>query len=219
METPRIIARRAVASGVLLAALARGASAQVVSGILRDAESRRAAPALWIDVRPQGKRHLVGGVRTDSTGRFVISTPDFGLYQVEISMPDGTRHIVDSVPAVEMPEGPRDVLVPLATAEAQRMYFDFQVERQVRVRRSVRPTYPSAAAGRQASGEVLVQVAIDSTGVPVPETLRILRSPDESLSWAAREAVLQWRFEPARLRGRSVRQMVQLPFLFVRPDS
>jgi len=219
METSRIIARRALVSGVLSGALASAASAQVVSGIVRDAESRRPAPALWLDVRPQGERHIVGGVRTDSAGRFVLSTPGLGIYQLAISMPDGTRYIVDSLPAGEMAEGPRDVLVPLAKAEAERMYFDFQVERQVRVRRSVRPTYPSAAAGRGAIGEVLVQVAIDSTGVPVAETLRILRSPDELLSSAAKEAVLQWRFEPARLRGRAVHQMVQRPFLFVRPDS
>jgi TonB family protein len=217
METARTSSWPAVAIWVLFAGLTPAANAQVVVGVLRDASSGRPAPALWVAVRPQGERRFVGGVRADSTGRFALATPAVGLYHLEISLPDGTRQLVDSVGATGTPDRPLEFLVPLAEAEARRMYFDFQVERKARVRRSVRPSYPSEAAARGIQGEVFVQVAVDSMGVPVPETLRVLRSPDESLAAAVKAVVLQWRFEPARLRGRPVRQMVQIPFNFSVP--
>lgn len=205
---------RAATGGLLLAGAAAPAGAQVVAGVLRDASSGRPAPALYVSVRPQGERRFVGNGRADSAGRFVIPVPAAGFYQVLISLPDGSRPLVDSVAATDSAERPRELAVRLAEAEAQHMYFEFQVERTAAVVRNTAPAYPAEALARGLGGRVLLQIAVDSGGAPVPETLRVLESPDPLLEDAARTALLQFRFTPARLHGRSVRQLVQIPFTF-----
>lgn len=209
---------RAAAGGLLLAGPPSRAGAQVVAGVLRDASSGRPAAALYVSVRPQGERRFVGNGRADSAGRFVIPVPAAGVYQVQISLPDGSRPLADSVAATASAERPRELAVRLAEAEAQHMYFEFQVERTAAVLQSAPPGYPAEAAARGLGGKVLLQVAVDSAGAPVPETLVVLESPDPLLEDAARAALLQYRFTPARLHGRAVRQLVQIPFTF-RPAS
>ncbi len=150
--------------------------------------------------------------RADSAGRFVLAVPSAGFYQLQVSLPDGSRPHVDSVAATTSAEQPRELAVPLAEAEAQHMYFEFEVQRMAALVRGAAPAYPPAA--RALGGKVVVQIAVDSAGVPVPETLVVLESSDPRFEQAVRAVLPGYRFAPAQLNGRPVRQMIQIPFTF-----
>jgi hypothetical protein len=59
---------------------------------------------------------------------------------------------------------------------------------------------------------VTVQVAIDKRGYVVEA--HALRSPSQYWSGRAVEAALQWRFEPATLRGQSIPSVSTIDFRF-----
>ena len=50
-----------------------------------------------------------------------------------------------------------------------------------------------------------------------PDALKILRTDHERFAAAVRDAVKTWRFRPATIAGRPVRQLVQLSFTFTPP--
>jgi len=60
-------------------------------------------------------------------------------------------------------------------------------------------------------GCVLVRIVIDTTGLPDPESLEIVRSTDPGFIPSATKAALGSIFRPARLFGRKVRIRVEMP--------
>ena len=68
----------------------------------------------------------------------------------------------------------------------------------------VEPVYPVAARKTLVSGHVVLEVVLDREGVPHAPTVVEMTEGCEELAAAAVEAVLQWRYEPARLDGRPV---------------
>src|SRR5688500_15871758 len=145
---------------------------QFVTGIARDSTSGRPAPGLWANARQQVTRRFVGGVRTDSMGRFSIKVPPADVYRVEFTMPDGTPLGIDSV-RVESDANivvPRTFAIPVMQAEARHMYLDSQVDRPVKVRKAVEPQYPPDLLESGAAGQVVIQIAVDSLGAAVPES-------------------------------------------------
>ena len=65
------------------------------------------------------------------------------------------------------------------------------------------PEFPRGAQAFGVTGVLIVEVVIDRTGrVTSPHVLKPLAAP--TLSYAALEAVKQWRFEPGRIGGESV---------------
>ena len=63
-------------------------------------------------------------------------------------------------------------------------------------------------------GEVLVQFVVDADGHAQMWTFKVLRSSHPGFTQAVREAVPLMRFVPAKLSGRNVKQLVQMPFVF-----
>jgi TonB family protein len=63
-------------------------------------------------------------------------------------------------------------------------------------------------------GEVVVQFVVDTTGRPDMRTLKVLQSSDDLFSESVRRALLRYRFFPAEIAGRKVRQLVKMPFIF-----
>jgi TonB family protein len=63
-------------------------------------------------------------------------------------------------------------------------------------------------------GQVVVQLIVDTLGHPEPASVRAVESPHDSLSVAARAAVLGCEFVPGRVRQRPVRVLIQLPVKF-----
>lgn len=74
--------------------------------------------------------------------------------------------------------------------------------------------YPSTLRSTGVQGEVLAMFVVDSTGRVLDGSLRIVRSPDSLFTRAVREMVAEMRFDPPRLNGRKIRQLVQQSFVF-----
>jgi len=76
------------------------------------------------------------------------------------------------------------------------------------------PRYPVILRAAGVEGRVLAEFVVDAAGRVEPESWRVLEVTQPAFAEAAREAVLQWRFSPAKVRGRAVRQVVRLPVSF-----
>jgi TonB family protein len=63
------------------------------------------------------------------------------------------------------------------------------------------PRYPRELKERGISGRVELAFVVDRNGVPVPNSLQIISSPDPGFSQAAAEAVLGSRFKAGEIRG------------------
>jgi TonB family protein len=192
------------------------ANAQVMAGLLRDVDSARPGAQLWVDIRPVGQSRVERGGWADSSGRFSLRATLARSYQVDVSLPDGTKFRFDSVSTQDSGStvGVRTFPIPLDRAELAHMYFDFEVERPVQTLKSLRAEFPPEAQARRVAGEVLIQIAVDSLGAPVLPTFTVLRSPDAALTRAVYAAIQSWEFVPALRKGRPVRQLVQIPFTF-----
>jgi TonB family protein len=66
-------------------------------------------------------------------------------------------------------------------------------------------------------GEVLTQFIVDKHGAIVWCTFTVLRATHREYEEAVRNAIANWRYEPATLFGQNVPQLVQLQFRFPRP--
>ena len=75
------------------------------------------------------------------------------------------------------------------------------------------PEYPVEALRSGESGTVIVQVQVDSNGVPVDARIS-QRSGSRTLDRAALDAVRRWRFEPAVVEGQPVPGSLEIPFEF-----
>jgi TonB family protein len=186
--------------------------AQSFAGVVRDSTTGSAAANLWVTLRPASEARVESEGRTDSLGRFTLPALH-SLYRVTFSLPNGVRRSIDSVTAPAAGT-PREFWLPVSAAEREHMYFDFQVDRVASPRRQVAPRYPSFVSTGRLEGDVLIQIAVDSTGVPAPGTFVVLRSPGPEFTSAVFAALQEWTFAPAMRKGRAVRQLVQIPFNF-----
>jgi bla regulator protein blaR1 len=94
-------------------------------------------------------------------------------------------------------------------------YFEFQVEKQVRTAPgSAYPKYPQDLKKANVNGEVLAQFIVDTTGVAILNTFKVLKATNQQFADAVKSALPGMRFVPAEIGGRKVMQMVQQPFTF-----
>lgn len=77
------------------------------------------------------------------------------------------------------------------------------------------PHYPDRLRSAGVQGTVLVQVVIDTTGRPEPDSFEIVRSPHADFDASVLAIVKRAKFRPARLGGRAVRAVWQLPVVFL----
>jgi len=102
-----------------------------------------------------------------------------------------------------------------ASADEDQVYFEFQVETQVkRLADGVAPRYPDALREGHVNGEVLAQFVVDTNGRALPETFKALRSTHDLFTQAVKAVLPDMRFTPATLERKPVRQLVQMPFNF-----
>ncbi len=76
------------------------------------------------------------------------------------------------------------------------------------------PTYPALLRDAGITGRVMLQAVIDTTGRVVPGSVQVLRSPNPGFEIPSRQWILRALFRPARLGGRLVRVLVNLPLDF-----
>jgi TonB family protein len=74
--------------------------------------------------------------------------------------------------------------------------------------------FPDSLKRERASGLAVVEFVVDATGRVETETISVVLASHPAFGAAAREAAFSARFVPALLKGRPVRQLVQLPLEF-----
>lgn len=94
-------------------------------------------------------------------------------------------------------------------------WFEFQVDRRARFTNTdstiPRPDESLTERGPQAAEFALVQFMVDTAGVPVTRSFRVLRRPTGLSDESVTTAMQGWRYEPAMARGCKVPQLVQTP--------
>ena len=98
---------------------------------------------------------------------------------------------------------------PTAVSPNQR-FFEFQVERQATpLPGNPAPRYPDGLRAARVEGEVLAQFVVGPDGRVDVSSFKVLRSSDPGFTEAVRLALPNFRFSPAMVGDRSVRQLVQ----------
>jgi TonB family protein len=82
------------------------------------------------------------------------------------------------------------------------------------------PEYPRQLQDAGVEGEVVVQIIVDTMGRPEPASITIVKTAHPDFEPAVRAWVTTVEFRPARLSGRAVRVLVNLPLRFaLRTDA
>ncbi len=74
--------------------------------------------------------------------------------------------------------------------------------------------YPELLRQAQIQGRVLVQAIIDTLGRAEPPSVKVLQSPNPGFDQSAKSYVTKALFRPARVHGRAVRVLIQIPVDF-----
>lgn len=203
-------------------------AAQIVGGRAVAEQTRRPLGGVRVALlrapdaaRPASDSVLASAV-TLGDGVFYITAPDTGRYSLRFWHAGAGPTETHDAPPVALGVGEvveREYVLPaleaLRAAARDRIYFDFQIEQPVEfIKRPRVPTYPKAMRERGIEGDVLVQFVVDTLGRADLRTVRALRETDPAFTWEVRQALKSAHFRPARLGGRVVRQMVQVPFQF-----
>jgi TonB family protein len=98
--------------------------------------------------------------------------------------------------------------------ERDTAYFEFQVDRPVRLLAGGAPAYPAMLQSTGVQGQVIAQYVVDTLGRAEAASFRVLESTHVLFTSAVQAALPALRFVPAEVGGRKVRQLVQQPFVF-----
>jgi TonB family protein len=95
------------------------------------------------------------------------------------------------------------------------VYFEYQVEKAVSpVPGNRGPRYPEILRTANVEGSVLAQFIVDENGMADSTSFTVLRSTHDLFTNAVLSTITSFRFNPAELGGRRVKQLVQMPFQF-----
>lgn len=94
------------------------------------------------------------------------------------------------------------------------VYAAAQVERAASVLVAPRPAYPEMLRAAGIEGRVVVRFVVDSAGRVEPQSIEVVEASHALFERAVREALPRFRFAPAEVGGRRVRQLVELPIAF-----
>ena len=73
------------------------------------------------------------------------------------------------------------------------------------------PVYPELLKQAQIQGRVIVQAVIDTLGRAELNSVKVLQSPNPGFDQSAKNYVLKALFRPARVHGRAVRVLINIP--------
>lgn len=113
--------------------------------------------------------------------------------------------------------------LPLAPGSGRRpemklppgVFFESQVQKAVSPIPGNRgPRYPDMLRTANVEGEVLAQFIVDENGRADSTSFTVLRSTHDLFTNAVLSSITSFRFNPAQLNGRPVKQLVQMPFQF-----
>ena len=99
-------------------------------------------------------------------------------------------------------------------SDTNNLFLEAAVDERPTVLSAPRLAYPDALRKVGTEARVLVQAVIDTMGRAEPGTVKVVQSPDPGFDRNAREYVLKVLFRPARIHGRPVRVLLQVPVEF-----
>ncbi len=188
-----------------------------LSGIVVDSSGARIPKA---EVRLVGRNtSLEQRAETDETGNFSFDSVPAGRYSLEVTSPGmgGAFRSFEFKAEGEPPYFPF-VLHPGDLTESVVVTGQGAADqkaskvgpRKIRVGGAVEdaklvqgtrvpPQYPESSKANGIEGLVVLEATISADGTPTD--LKVVSSPDDSLSKAALEAVKQWRYQPTLLNG------------------
>jgi len=136
-----------------------------------------------------------------------------------LRVPTNATSTAAPVAATASPAAPTEPADDAIILDGKRMersqtFFEFQVEKQVTMKRASPPRYPAGLRAAGVSGEVLAQFVVDTAGRAEPSSFKVLKSDHGEFSEAVRATLPLTEFTPAEIGGRRVRQLVQMPYQF-----
>lgn len=91
------------------------------------------------------------------------------------------------------------------------VYLEAVVEERPSVLSAPPPPYPELLRQAGIQGRVLLRAIIDTAGRAEPRSITIVHSPNPGFDQPSRNWMLQALFRPARVHGRAVRVLVEVP--------
>jgi TonB family protein len=132
----------------------------------------------------------------------------------DVSIPLGTVRRDDFSPSAGFASDPAPSPSGLGSGNNGAPYDSYQVDVPVAPMGGTAPAYPASMRSAAIEGEVKAEFVVDRKGRADAASLRIISSTREEFSTAVRDALPRMRFQPARLRGEPVAQLVQQLFVF-----
>ncbi len=99
-------------------------------------------------------------------------------------------------------------------AVPDQVFMEAVVEEKPEVLSGPPPVYPEILRQAGIQGRVMVQAIIDTTGRAEGPSVKIVQSPNPGFDQPAKSYVLRALFRPARVHGRAVRVLINLPIDF-----
>jgi hypothetical protein len=211
---------------LLLATRALAAQPPAESGIARDAKSGTPLRCLHVTLVDSTDRAVAHAV-TDSTGTFVIVAPSAGAYRVGFEIFGWERLVgpVDTLHDGELRERAypltfavelhgdslapgSDLIAALRRRESDAWHSASVGTPDVAIR------YPRRMAFARRSGDVVAQYVVDERGRVSGESWRPLTFTNDDFLTALRAHVPTMRYQPARLSGRPVCELVRNRVVF-----
>lgn len=220
----QIDARNAIRTSDLLRTIPGVMIAQGPRGAMIRIRASRCDPLIWLDGTPA----LAGFIDIDAFGPQTLDGIEIygGVSDVPVELrgPRGEERCgviaLWSRMAERRPKQSRKK--PLTAEELNALVASATVYTAEQVDRAVQPDsevpveafYPDSLRSSRASGVAVVEFVVDPAGRVEGETVSVVMASHPAFAAAARESVFSARFVPAILKGRPVRQIVQLPLEF-----
>ena len=99
-------------------------------------------------------------------------------------------------------------------SESDQVYLESVVEERPELVSGPELQYPDLLRQAGIQGRVLVQAIIDTTGRAEPRSVEVIQSPNSGFDQPSTDYVLRALFRPARVHGRPVRVLLNLPIDF-----
>ena len=171
-------------------------------------ESTEPEPVQAVEKKPAlGEVHLAAPKISQKQTAQAGAAPDAGILNEEQPSAGGDAASLGGLAvASNQPAEPRAPAAPLAVGGDVK---------QAKLISSVPPAYPALAKAEHVSGAVTIDALIDANGRVT--TMKVISGPT-LLQGAAKDALKQWKYEPARLDGKAVPMHLNVTMQF-RPQQ
>ncbi len=199
---------------------------EVIRGARIRLRGRGCAPLIWLDgtQMPAGEVDINSFPPASIEGIEVYASATGAPFRYQGTRDQGrcgtillwSRGADTELRQTEIP-GIAEQLERLAAVEAVKTADEVDSIARPKTPDAVTVTYPAELLASGTNGLVIAEFIVDSLGRAEPASFGVLSSSHPLFAVAVHDAVERALFEPARLSGRAVRQLVQMRFRFEPP--